>query len=80
MGDISFRVQTRCARHLEQSLEERKTLAKIVRNFYNTSSTYAHGRQMSATSKGNKPQGAVGQCATNLSTRANADYRVRGVR
>lgn len=53
-GDISFRVQTRCARHLEQSLEKRKNLAKIVRNFYNTSSTYAHGRQMSASSKANK--------------------------
>ena len=53
-GDISFRVQTRCARHLETSLEKRKSLAKIVRDFYNTSSAYAHGRQMYIDKKLNR--------------------------
>lgn len=53
-GEISFRVQTRCARHLETSLEKRKNLAKVVRDFYNTSSAYAHGRQMIIGKKSNR--------------------------
>lgn len=58
-GDISFRVQTRCARHLESSLEERKSLARIVRDFYNTSSGYAHGRQMIIGKKSDKDLGRL---------------------
>ena len=53
-GEISFRLQTRCARHLETSLEKRKSLAKTVRDFYNTSSAYAHGGQVSAGTKSKK--------------------------
>ena len=44
-GQITYRLQTRCARHLEQSLKCRKALAKEVKDFYGTASTYVHGRK-----------------------------------
>ena len=42
-GEISYRLQTRCARHMARSFDDRKALAREVKNFYNTASRFAHG-------------------------------------
>ena len=43
-GEISYRLQTRCARHMATSFDDRKALAREVKDFYNTASRFAHGR------------------------------------
>ncbi|MCY4515488.1 MAG: HEPN domain-containing protein [Candidatus Tectomicrobia bacterium] len=47
-GEISYRVQTRCARHMAHSFDDRMAIAKEVKRFYNTASRFAHG-SMSVT-------------------------------
>ena len=47
-GDTSFRAKTRCARHLEDTLAGRRTLARSVQAFYRTASQHAHGRDVAA--------------------------------
>ena len=42
-GEISYRLQTRCARHMATSFDDRKVLAREVKDFYNTASRFAHG-------------------------------------
>jgi len=43
-GEVSFRLQTRCAKHLERSIDKRLALAKVVRDFYGTASRHAHAK------------------------------------
>ena len=42
-GEISYRVRTRCARHMAKSFEDRKAIAREVKDFYATASGFAHG-------------------------------------
>lgn len=42
-GEISFRLQTRCARHMARSFADRIAIARAVKDFYNTASGFAHG-------------------------------------
>ena len=42
-GEISYRVQTRCARHMAESFDNRKAIADDIKEFYGTASGFAHG-------------------------------------
>ena len=42
-GEISFRLQTRCARHMAKSFDDRINIVRDVKDFYNTASGFAHG-------------------------------------
>ena len=42
-GEISYRLRTRCARHMATSFDDRTALAREVKDFYNTASGFAHG-------------------------------------
>ena len=42
-GEISYRLQTRCARHMAKSFNDRLAIAREVKDFYNTASRFAHG-------------------------------------
>ena len=42
-GEISFRLQTRCARHMAESFDDRINIVRDVKDFYNTASGFAHG-------------------------------------
>lgn len=42
-GEISYRLQTRCARYMAESFDERKAIAREIKDFYNTASGFAHG-------------------------------------
>lgn len=45
-GEVSYRVRTRCARHLKESLSDRKDLSRKVGRFYGTASGFVHGRPL----------------------------------
>ena len=42
-GEVSYRLQTRCARHMATSFDERMSIVSDVKDFYNTASRFAHG-------------------------------------
>ena len=42
-GEVSYRLQTRCARHMATAFDERMGIAGDVKDFYNTASRFAHG-------------------------------------
>ncbi len=42
-GEVSYRLQTRCARHMATAFDERMGIASDVKDFYNTASRFAHG-------------------------------------
>ena len=42
-GEVSYRLQTRCARHMATAFDERMAIASDVKDFYNTASRFAHG-------------------------------------
>ena len=43
-GDIAYRLQSRGARHMASSFEDRKAIAKEIKDFYYAASGFAHGR------------------------------------
>ena len=45
-GEVSYRLRTRCARHMATSFDERKAVVQEVKDFYNTASRFAHGDLM----------------------------------
>ena len=55
-GEISYRLQTRCARHMATSFDDRKALAQEVKDFYNTASGFAHGSLVVRSGKPPQPK------------------------
>lgn len=42
-GEVSYRLQTRCARHMAKSFEDRTAIISDIKEFYRTASRFAHG-------------------------------------
>ena len=42
-GEVSYRLQTRCAKHMATSFDERMGIVSDVKDFYNIASRFAHG-------------------------------------
>lgn len=55
-GEISYRLQTRCARHMAMSFDERMGIVSDIKNFYNTASRFAHGDLVAPANKPAEPK------------------------
>ena len=55
-GEISYRLQTRCARHMAKSFDDRIAIARAVKDFYNTASGFAHGSLAVSDDRPPKPK------------------------
>ena len=55
-GEISYRLQTRCARHMAKTFDDRVAIARAVKDFYNTASGFAHGSLAVPDDKTPKPK------------------------
>lgn len=55
-GEISYRLQTRCARHMAQSFNDRQTVARDVKGFYSTASRFAHGDLVAPSDRPSDPK------------------------
>ena len=55
-GEISYRVRTRCARHMANSFADRLAIAEEVKRFYNTASAFAHGSMSVRDGRTAKPK------------------------
>ena len=55
-GEISYRLQTRCARYMADSFDDRLAIAREVKDFYNTASGFAHGSLVVRDDRPPKPK------------------------
>ena len=50
-GEVSYRLQTRCARHMAKSFDDRKAIVSDIKDFYGTASRFAHGDLVASAGK-----------------------------
>ena len=55
-GEVSYRLQTRCARHMAKSFDDRKAIVSDIKDFYGTASRFAHGDLGSSAGKSPEPK------------------------
>ena len=55
-GEVSYRLQTRCARHMATSFNDRMGIVSDVKDFYNTASRFAHGDLVVPADKPTEPK------------------------
>ena len=55
-GEVSYRLQTRCARHMAKSFEDRMAIVSDVKDFYGTASRFAHGDLVVSAGKSPEPK------------------------
>ena len=55
-GEVSYRLQTRCARHMAKSFDDRMAIVGDIKEFYNTASRFAHGDFVVKAGKSPEPK------------------------
>ena len=55
-GEVSYRLQTRCTRHMAKSFDDRKAIVSDIKDFYGTASRFAHGDLVASAGKSPKPK------------------------
>ena len=55
-GEVSYRLQTRCARHMAKSFDDRMVIVGDIKDFYNTASRFAHGDLVVPAGKSPEPK------------------------